>query len=64
MVQSQSRKIVHKTYLENTQHKKGLGGLDQVVDHMPIKCEALSSNSSTIKKQNKELKEMSQKFKI
>jgi hypothetical protein len=30
-----------------------LGGLAQVVQHLPSKCEALSSNSSTAKKKKK-----------
>jgi hypothetical protein len=33
-------------YLENDQHKKVV----KVVEHLPIKCEALSSNSSATKK--------------
>jgi hypothetical protein len=33
-----------------TQHKKGAGGIDQPVEHLPSNCEALSSNSSTSKK--------------
>jgi hypothetical protein len=43
-----------RPYLKNTQHKKGLGGVAQVVEHLPSKHEALSSNSSTapLKKAN------------
>jgi hypothetical protein len=48
-VQGQPREIVQETYLENTQHKKGAGGVAQVVEHLPCKCEALSLNCSTTK---------------
>jgi hypothetical protein len=33
--------------LENTQQKKRAGRVAQEVQHLPSKCEALSSNSST-----------------
>jgi hypothetical protein len=42
-VQGQPRQKA-RPYLKNTQHKKGLA---QVLEHLPNKCEALSSNSST-----------------
>jgi hypothetical protein len=42
-------------YLEKT-HKRA-GGVAQVVDHLPSKCEALSSNPSTeFKKKKRERK--------
>jgi hypothetical protein len=34
----------------NTQHKKGLGGVAQAVEHLPSKHEALSLSPSTEKK--------------
>jgi hypothetical protein len=37
-------------YLENTQHKKKTGGVTQVVEQLPSKCEALSTNSLLQKK--------------
>jgi hypothetical protein len=33
--------------------KKRAGGMDQVVEHMSHKCEALGLNSSTVKKKKK-----------
>jgi hypothetical protein len=40
MVQGQAGQIVMKPYLENTQHKKGLGGVVQLVKLLPSKHEA------------------------
>jgi hypothetical protein len=31
----------------------GVGGVTQVIEHLPSKCEALSSNPSTAKKEKK-----------
>jgi signal recognition particle GTPase len=39
-----------KPYLKNTQHKKKVGGMAQVVECLPGKLKALSSNPSTEKK--------------
>jgi hypothetical protein len=42
---------------KNTQHKKTkAGGVPQVVEHLPSKCEARSSNPSIGKKKEKESK--------
>jgi hypothetical protein len=40
-----------RPYLENTQYKKGAGGMVQVLELLPSKHEALSSNPSTTKKE-------------
>jgi hypothetical protein len=34
-------------------HYKRVGGMAQAVEHLPSRCEALSSNPSTIKNKNK-----------
>jgi hypothetical protein len=52
-VQSQPKQVVLDTHLENTPHKKRAGGVDQVVQCLPTKLEALSSNPSTTKKKKK-----------
>jgi hypothetical protein len=44
-----------KSYLKNSQHKKGL--VAQVIKCLPSKCEALNSNSITTKKKKKQLSE-------
>jgi hypothetical protein len=49
---SQSIKV--RLYWKNKESKKDWGFMAQVVDHLPSKCEALSSNSSTAKIKNKE----------
>jgi hypothetical protein len=38
-----------RPYLKNTQHKKRAGGVAQMVQHLPSKHKALSSNPSTKK---------------
>jgi hypothetical protein len=42
-------KYFTRPYLENTQYKKR-AGVAQVLEHLPTKCEALTSNPSTAKK--------------
>jgi hypothetical protein len=42
-----------RPYLENTQHKKRAGEAAKVVEHLPNKYEALSSNPHTAKKKKK-----------
>jgi hypothetical protein len=68
MVQSQPWQIVCKTLSQkhptqkNTQHKKTYlkkpnhSAVAQVVEHLPSKCETLSSNHCTAKKKEKKRK--------
>jgi hypothetical protein len=44
-IQSQPRLVFSRPYLGNTQHKKRAGRMAQ--EHLPSKCEALSSNANT-----------------
>jgi hypothetical protein len=54
VAQSQPGQIVHKTLLEkNTQHKKGLVGLAQVIELLTSNCEVLTSSLSAAKKKKK-----------
>jgi hypothetical protein len=52
MVQS-SQGINKRPFVRNTQKAKRARGVVQVVECLPIKCKALSSNSSIIKKEKK-----------
>jgi hypothetical protein len=47
-VQNQPRQIVWEPYLENTQHRTG--GVAQVVEYLPCKCQALRKNPIQKKK--------------
>jgi hypothetical protein len=52
---------MHKKTLSKKQTKaKRVGGVTQVVEHLPSKHEALSSNSSTAKKQQEERQQKNQ----
>jgi hypothetical protein len=52
---------MHKKTLSKKQTKaKRVGGVTQVVEHLPSKHEALSSNSSTAKKQQEEQQQKNQ----
>jgi hypothetical protein len=51
IVQSQPGEIVHKTLSQKYATPKKAGGVAYVVEHLPSKCEAMSSNPSIIKKQ-------------
>jgi hypothetical protein len=42
-----------RPYLENTQDKNRTSGVVQVIECLPCKCKALSSNPSTTKKERK-----------
>jgi hypothetical protein len=42
--------MVSGLYPENTQYKKGLEAVAQVVEYLPSPCEVLSSNSSILRK--------------
>jgi hypothetical protein len=55
-VQSQPKQIVHETLSWKYPTTKRPGKVDQVIECLPSKCEALSSNSSTAKKKNKKTK--------
>jgi hypothetical protein len=55
MVQSQSRKIVHKTLSQKYSTQNRASDVAQVGKHLPYKCEALNSNPNTIKKKNTHL---------
>jgi hypothetical protein len=48
-VQSQPRQIVHKTLPLKYTTRNRAGGVAEVVEHLPSKCEALNSNPSTAK---------------
>jgi hypothetical protein len=52
MVQS-SQGINKRPFVRNNQKAKRARGVVQVVECLPIKCKALSSNSSIIKKEKK-----------
>jgi hypothetical protein len=49
-VRSQPGQIVLQTLSLKTQQKKTAGGMNQVLEHLPSKHEALSLNCSTAKK--------------
>jgi hypothetical protein len=49
-VQSQPGKVVWKTLSQQYSTRKSAGGVAQVVEHLPSKCEALSSNPILPKK--------------
>jgi hypothetical protein len=53
-VQSQPGQIVGETLSQKYLTQKRAGGVAQVVEYPPSKCEALSSNSSTAKKKKKD----------
>jgi hypothetical protein len=53
MVRSQPRQIVLETISQKYPTQNRAGGVTQVVEHLPHKCEALSSNPSTAKKEKK-----------
>jgi hypothetical protein len=42
-----------RIYLKNKSKAKRIGAVDQVIEHLPSKCKALSSNPSTEKKKKK-----------
>jgi hypothetical protein len=42
-------------YLENNQHKKGAGGVAQMVRVLPSKCKAVISNPSIYQKKKKKV---------
>jgi hypothetical protein len=50
IVRSQPRQIVRETPSQKTYHKKRAGGVAQVVEHLPRKSEALSSNKKKNRK--------------
>jgi hypothetical protein len=53
VVQSQPGKIVHETISQKNPTQKRAGGVTQVVEHLPSKHKALSSNPSIAKKKKK-----------
>jgi hypothetical protein len=50
-VQSQPRQIVCETLSQKYLTQNRAGGMDQVVEHLPSKPEALSSNPNTKKRE-------------
>jgi hypothetical protein len=58
-----TRHSINKNFIssvKNTSWK--FGGVTQAVEHLPSKCEALSSNPSTTKKNEKEKKRKKSKL--
>jgi hypothetical protein len=53
-VQNQLKQIVLKTLSQEYSAQNRTGRVAQVVEHLPSKCEALSSNPRTSKKKKKE----------
>jgi hypothetical protein len=62
VVRSQPQQILHKTYLENAQHKNGLTEWLKLVDHLPSKHDTPNSNPSTTKKKKKRKREREREY--